>query len=344
MKYQFTIRLNNNKTNNSAATKAMVDCNELFLKEGYRDYSLYYSDTSNRIKYGLSLVLSILKFYLKIENNSVIATQYPLLNNTFKYFIKAARFKNAKIFCVIHDIESLRLGALDKKAVSLELSNLNYYDCLIVHNEAMMNWLRDNGVTIKMVPLGIFDYLLKQKPEKNNSHAFSNTIVFAGNLEKSKFIYSINKLGNWKFNIYGPNYLSSEAKSPNVVWRGVYSPEEVVYQLDGDFGLIWDGNSMDECDEILGNYLKYNNPHKFSLYIAAGLPVIAPKNSAIGKVISENKIGLLVDNLNDLNGLVITENDYRIFKENCNKIRNKIINGEYLLNAIKSAERAISFA
>lgn len=344
MKYQFTIRINNNKTNNSAATKAMVDCNAIFTEEGYKDYSLFFNDTSNRIKYGVSLLLSILKFYAGIKNNSIIATQYPLLNNIFKYFIKAAKLKSSKVFCVIHDIESLRLGGQDKESVSRELSNLNYYDCLIVHNNEMLNWLKNNGVTTQMVSLNVFDYLLEEVPTKNTNHSFTKTIVFAGNLDKSRFIYSLGKLKNWSFNVYGPNFSINETNVINVTWQGVFSPEEVAYKLDGDFGLIWDGESIEKCDEVLGNYLKYNNPHKFSLYLAAGLPVIAPRQSAIGKIILENELGFLIDDLNDLDHLAVNEDDYKKYKFNCDKIRHRIINGEFLKNAIEVTEEVLDNA
>ena len=33
---------------------------------------------------------------------------------------------------------------------------------------------------------------------------------------------------------------------------------------------MWDGNSIDTCSDIYGEYLRINNPYKLSLYIAAG--------------------------------------------------------------------------
>jgi hypothetical protein len=265
-----------------------------------------------------------------------------MLNNVFKYFIKAARIKRAKFFCVVHDIESLRLGGQKKNLVSREAANLNYYDCLIVHNNYMRQWLKDKGITTKIVSLGLFDYLLKEAPTTNNNINLLNTVVFAGNLAKSNFIYSLSEIPNWNFNVYGPNYKANKQQSPNVVWGGEYSPEEVVYKLKGNFGLIWDGEKIDECDQVLGNYLRYNNPHKFSLYIAAGMPVIAPKDSAIAKIITDLKIGILVDSLIDLERLQLNESDYKVLQFNCRKVQNEIINGNFFLTAISAAEKLLA--
>ena len=63
--------------------------------------------------------------------------------------------------------------------------------------------------------------------------------------------------------------------------RGL-SLEDIVQE--GNLGLIWDGAS-DSSDEDIGmkNYTRYNNPHKLSCYMAAGLPVIVWEKSAISK-------------------------------------------------------------
>ena len=119
---------------------------------------------------------------------------------------------------------------------------------------------------------------------------------------------------------------------------GQYSPDEIPNKLRGSFGLIWDGSSIEECDEVLGNYLKYNNPHKCSLYVAAGLPVIAPRSSAIGKLIIQLNIGLLVDNLHDLEQLNIDSLSYASMRKNVLEVRAKVISGGYFSDAINLIE------
>jgi hypothetical protein len=205
----------------------------------------------------------------------------------------------------------------------------------------MQQWLKDNGITKKMIPLTMFDYLTKPNSFRKTQKKFSRTICFAGNLTKSTFIYHLNQVTSWHFNVYGPNFQREKISGSNTTWGGEFSPEQIASELEGDFGLIWDGIEIDKCDKILGNYLRYNNPHKFSLYLAAGLPVIAPLDSAIADLIKEYKIGILVGNLKQLDNIEITDSEYNSLRQNCVGISNKVISGEYLLDAIDLAEKEL---
>ncbi|WP_158828341.1 hypothetical protein [Mucilaginibacter lacusdianchii] len=343
-KYQFTIFEYSDKINNSAATKAVADCNKIFSLRGYKDFTLTVDNTAGRTtKFYLNAFIAICKFILKVERGALIGIQYPMLNNVFKYFIKAAKLKQIKFFCIIHDVESLRLGGNDINLVARETSNLNYYDFLIVHNDSMMKWLKEHGVTSKMHSLQLFDYLAPARPMANNSDLSTKTIVYAGNLSKSTFIYKLGAIDGWIFNVYGPHFLSDLAKdTPNLNWKGVFNPDEVVYNLQGRFGLIWDGEDVEKLDSVWGNYIKYNNPHKASLYLAAGLPVIAPRNSAIGKLVDQWEVGVLIDNLTDLNNINIQEQDYLKLKNNCISVQKKLINGYFFADALAALEKELS--
>jgi hypothetical protein len=339
MKYQFCIRFINT-TVNSAATKAVLDCNKIFFEQGYKDYTLTVPDNANKLKYYIRLLKEMGAFFTALNKGAIVGIQYPLLsvNSVFRYFIRLAKFKGVKFFCIIHDLESLRTGGKNKAAIDKEIKNLNYFDCVIAHNPDMIKWLEANGMNVRSVSLGLFDYLSADTSTKR-ADTMQKSIAFAGNLSKSTFIYSLDQIVGWNFNVYGPNYTDNKNNgSGNPKWCGEYSPEEIVTKLSGTFGLIWDGDSIDCCDEILGNYLKYNNPHKFSLYIAAGLPIIAPQNSAIGKFIKQHNIGVLINNLADLKTLKIDDDTLRIMKRNVMEIRSKVIKGAYFIQAIISAE------
>jgi len=343
MKYQFCIRFKNTILN-AAASKAVLDTNAIFSRNGYEDYTLTVFDNKNRSKYYRLLLKELLLLLFMIKKGSIVSIQYPLLsiNKVFKYFIKAAKIKGVKFYCIIHDVESLRTGGKDKQLIDSEIRNLNHYDAVIAHNVLMMDWLQNKGLTNKITSLQLFDYLCEDFTLQAE-RPFTKTIVFAGNLDKSSFIYSLATVKKWKFNLYGPYFNQDKAIGQNnVSWRGEFNPQDIVRKLNGCFGLIWDGNSIDECDEVLGNYLKFNNPHKFSLYIAAGLPVIAPENAAISGFIKENKIGLLIKNLNDLDNLRVDEQAYLEMSSNVMHIRNKVINGYHLTTAIYNTEAWLS--
>ena len=97
---------------------------------------------------------------------------------------------------------------------------------------------------------------------------------------------------------------------------------------------MWDGN-VDESDEHLTykNYTKYNNPHKLSCYLAAGIPVIVWKKSAVANFVLKNNIGYVISSLYDINELDFS--DYELKKKNIEKISKNLKNGYYTKKVIK---------
>lgn len=106
--------------------------------------------------------------------------------------------------------------------------------------------------------------------------------------------------------------------------------------LDGSFGLIWDGDSINTCSGLYGEYTKINNPSKFSQYIVAGLPIIAWKEAAVAKIIKKYNIGFIVNNLIEIDNILnnLTEKEYNIYLKNVISLREKLIKGYHLKKAI----------
>ena len=139
--------------------------------------------------------------------------------------------------------------------------------------------------------------------------------------------------------IYGSN--PAKSYKSGVIYKGQFSPNDLLKHLDQDFGLVWDGNSIETCDGRYGNYLRYNNPHKASLYLSMGIPVIIWKEAALAKFISKNNLGITIDSLNNLDKVLdqITENEYKTMKSNVLRISEKLRNGSNILNAVEKMER-----
>lgn len=110
---------------------------------------------------------------------------------------------------------------------------------------------------------------------------------------------------------------------------------------EGDFGLVWDGESPLTCTGAFGEYLQYNNPHKTSLYIRCHLPVIVWEKAAIAPFIRENNIGMCVDSLEHLDDILlsVTREQYAVMKENCIHISERLAFGFYTQKALEKACR-----
>lgn len=267
--------------------------------------------------------------------NRVIIIQYPHYN--YSSLLKEKLYtilSNNKTILLIHDVDSIRFNG----DIRQEIDILNKAFVVILHSQNMADYLKERGLTTYTVNVNIFDYLLGSLPSQENYH-LGKEIVFAGNLGKSKFLTELaeDKALGLSLNLYGPN-LDTNLKN-KVHWLGRYSPEEIPFKLQGSFGLVWDGNSIHGCTGLIGDYLKVNYPHKLSLYIAAGIPVITWKRAAIAKIVEDFNIGFTVNSLSEISTNIdsLHKDDYQIYLQNIASLQKKIISGVFTKSAFEEA-------
>lgn len=324
-KYIFDFRY---KQSNSAGSKAKIDIINFLKKDGVT--VIPYEIAESRIIRRLTYSLLAKRKFSKIKEGEFIF-QYPLYNKRLLKTIIHEMGTKTKIYktVVIHDIESLRLNSTDKNAIEKEINILNQFDKVISHNEEMSNWLRVNGVNQKIVNLGIFDY---DNPTPLRKYKRSDGISFAGNLVKSSFLKKA--CFDTEIDVMGPN--PKDRYPDNINYLGVYTPEEVPANLKRKFGLVWDGEDIETCSGLYGHYMKYNNPHKVSLYLSSGIPAIVWKESAIANLIVENNVGIAVESLEGIDQLLtnISNESYNEMQMNAMKLARKLRSGFFILEAI----------
>lgn len=321
--------------NDAVAILKNLDFEELFIKHTGSKPGLL-AKVSRQIRSFISW--TSLKY--RVEEHAILIRQNPFHNrqlgrrSALKYLKEK---KQTYMISLVHDVELIRHEQHPENFRNEFDEMIEFADKLIIHNDAMKQWFLNYGVSEdKLVVLKIFDYLLPSNPDKEI--LFSKNIYIAGNLaeDKSPYVYQLDKLSGVHFRLMGINYDSNKA-SENISYLGSFAPEDVPNQLTEGFGLVWDGDALDTCSGPTGNYLRYNNPHKLSLYLASGIPVIVWKESAEADYVLENGVGIVVDSLYDLVPTLesLTEEDYYRLSVNVRKISEKIQTGQYLTDAVE---------
>ncbi|MBN2813587.1 MAG: hypothetical protein JXQ80_05880 [Bacteroidales bacterium] len=326
----------------TASSKAKIDCEIIAEKNHYKNLGLRRETLSNLVLGRLYTVVSVFLGLIRMPFNSILLLQYP--TNLIRLIFFIARIKKSKTITIIHDLDSLREAPVEN-----EISLLSKSGIVIAHNEEMIRFLQGQGMENKIISLDLFDYLMNEPRNEINSTVISNTIeiVFAGNLAKSTFLQHIGKVRSQRtvFKLYGIGFDLIKDHCPhNIVYEGFYSPNELVKFISGTFGLVWDGDSVDTCSGTAGTYLKYNNPHKMSLYLLSGLPVLVWSRSATAGFVSANKLGLAINSLQDIANLEnnLTTDEYKLMLDNVRIIKEKIAAGHFLTAALSLSEKDIS--
>ena len=98
----------------------------------------------------------------------------------------------------------------------------------------------------------------------------------------------------------------------HIHYQGVFNADHTSTVKAG-LGLVWDGDRLDTYSGILGNDLKMNASHKFSLYLACGMPVIVWEESALATWLANHHVALAISSLNDLEAAIagITDTEYK---------------------------------
>jgi len=350
---------------NTAGAKAPADISAICKSLGYQEFMMpRFPSGKNKIYQKAWLFLEGTYNWVRlkntIEDESVVIYQHPMYGNRLmeKMIPMIQRKKHAKFVAVIHDLESLRggiVGVIQRSTKTNEIADnslLKKFDAIICHNEHMRKYLIGQGfIPEKLFNLEIFDYLSKERRvQPENSETPS--IAVAGNLAigKCAYIYNIFEKGNnpgLTVHLYGINFQEDRANH-NMIYHGSFKPEELPGKLEGRFGLVWDGNSVETCEGNTGEYLKFNNPHKTSLYLSSGMPVIVWSQAAISDFVKENGVGITVDSLVEIENKIrsISRDEYKDMCVRTDEVGKKLKNGFYfkktLMNVLIDNKWSIS--
>ena len=347
MKYYLKEEFLHEKNLKNAGSKARNDVEQIVKKEGYQDLVL---SVDNWYEMGI-LKAQLCKSKVfgevldQLKQGDELLIQLPIINHSFftTHHVKKAQKKGVKVHFIIHDLDALRF--MNGQAVPLkhrirmkiqESGLLGAADGIIAHNPVMKSVLVDKGIAEdKIISLGIFDYLIPNFQEKTGLTK-NQPIIVAGNLaqEKAGYLYALP--AQPAYNLYGVGFDESRALE-NETYFGSFLPDELPAALEGGFGLVWDGDSAETCSGVFGEYLRYNNSHKASLYLASGFPLVVWKQSALSHFVLEKGCGIAVESLHDLKETIdnLSDADYQTLVDNAKRVGQEIRDGHYLKTALK---------
>ena len=346
MKYYLKEEFLHDNNVKNAGNKARNDVEVIFNRLGYAPLKVRVDDwyKMNVLNAQIHKYRALLRAFKRLKKNDDIVIQFPLLHHSLfiNSLLKSLKNRGVNIYLLIHDLETLRF--VNDKTLPLRMKlrmkltegdTFHSVTGIIAHNPIMKSVLVDKGVAEnKIVSLGIFDYLIPNFQEKTGLTK-NQPIIVAGNLAQEKAGYLYQLPARPPYNLYGVGFDESRALA-NETYFGSFLPDELPAALEGGFGLVWDGDSAETCSGVFGEYLRYNNSHKASLYLAAGFPLVVWKQSALSHFVLENGCGIAVESLHDLSQAIeqLDDKDYQDLLVNAKRIGQLIRNGSYLTNAL----------
>lgn len=135
--------------------------------------------------------------------------------------------------------------------------------------------------------------------------SFGDSIAFSGALYKAPFVAMLPKLDQRLQFVVNPQFR----------------------MITEDWGLVWDGKSLDTCSGEYGDYMKMVYPYKASLYLASNRPLIVWKESGIADYVIENHLGIVIGSLYEIYDAIhsLTDNDKNLMLQSvamfCDVIR-----------------------
>lgn len=318
--------------------KAKNDIDEIMAASGFRDLAISFGGKDKVVVF-FSKLLSVLRLPFVLHKSDVLLIQYPF-KKYYSLLCRIARMKGACTVTLIHDLGTFRRHKL---TASQEIQRLSRTDCIVAHNYSMKSWLNEHGCRVPVCELDIFDYLSSSSPKAYEAPHVPRRIVYAGALgvRKNAFLYNLDEhLAGCVLDVYGRGLDESVASSwNNIHYHGFVDSDKFIAGVEGDWGLVWDGDSIDECSGDWGEYLRINNPHKTSFYLCSGLPVIMWTQSAMSKFIIDNKLGICVSSLAELSDALrnVSNQEYDEIKASVVAFREKLCNGFFFKRAFDEA-------
>lgn len=336
-----------------AAGKAMRDVFAVLASYGSK---VIWSVPKNYNKMLKILDLPYLMLFLLfcVGKGDVVLYSIPENHVKIRILKKMQGIKKYEITCFINDLNAFRYGEVKLEEMDEEARQeflmVGMADYVLVPNKGTEEMMTKLGMTAKLIPVGVWDYLMTDEQRellaerRGQTAAGEDTttkIAFAGNLNKSRFLPLMEIPQGITMELWGKldddkkqELIAAQGEKCN--YHGVLSSDEVPLAIcTMDYGLVWDGEGKDEIAGGLGEYLRYNNSHKCALYLASGIPVIVWSKSGMAHFVREHECGITIERLSELKEKLAMVN-YKKLKENALEVSEQLQQGYYLKCAIEN--------
>lgn len=318
------------------ATKAQNDVTNIVRRDlQYGELGIYCymveSDSEEMLRTRLDGIIS------SVGSGDVVVLQTPTWNNMLfeeKLMDKLNARVGAKKIVFIHDVIPLMFQNW-VVPLSRYIDLYNRADLLIAPSQAMVDFLRSNGLTVKKVVIQrMWDCVLSVDSARRPQ--FKKVLNFAGNPNKDAKLAFVRE---WKYdNVQLAVTVDNGdwAQDKNIRFLGWFNNDNLLAEAlrnSGGFGLLWSENPY------WREYMKKNASYKFSTYLAAGIPVIVPSGIAEEETVIRKNLGLVVDSLDEAVERIeqMSEDEYNKMVESVESVAYLLREGYFTKKALTDA-------
>ena len=268
-----------------------------------------------------NLVYGLFKFGLKRFGRT--DQLFVLLPWTMPFKSLYYRILLSKKVCynvIMVDLDCVRSEVYDEsqeKQICLKAKSI------LCQTERMKKAMEERGYIAEgcNVITGNFWPILTELPTVGES-SFGYSIAFSGNLGKAPFASKLSQMDS----------------------RLQFTVNPAFRMITEDWGLVWDGDLLETCTGLFGNYMKMVFPYKASLYLASNRPLIVWEESGIAEFVKEQHLGITVKSLYDIHDKIValTDEEKDIMRtsvaEWCRKVRTGSERLEQMQQMIETTE------
>lgn len=277
-----------------------------------------------------------------VQPGDLVVVQFPMwthLNFQAEFFDYIRSIESVKMVALIHDIPTWMFTKGEEeydRENDFWLQQLKKFDLIMVSNEKEAHKLQEDGVDVPMVGMELWDYFYSGPRQEKK---FSKKLYYIGGRD----IIDTDYKASTPLYLYNKHVEQRVIDSGSVIWLGRKPSDEIVSSLDGGFGVVVTDNLKEKSNMNFVYYNQFNNPTKLSTYMAAGLPVITMRKTHHAKMIEEQGIGLVVDDLNDIDTVLsqMTAQDYQRMVEKMKPWQDAISEGFFIKRALMTMLRSV---